>query len=94
MKIDWKKKLTSRKLWIAVVGFVTPLLLAFGMTESDTTQIASIIMAGATMIAYIIGEGLVDSSSAIAVSDEEEDEGLYSTNAIGFEIESEESEDE
>lgn len=93
MKIDWKKKLTSRKLWVAVVGFVTPLLLAFGMAESDVTQIAAIIMAGATMIAYIIGEGLVDSSSAIALKDEEE-EGLYSTNAIGFEVESEESEDE
>lgn len=63
MKIDWKKKLTSRKFWAAVVGFVTPLLLAFGVTESDATQIASIIMAGASVVAYIIGEGLVDASN-------------------------------
>lgn len=61
-KIDWKRKLTSRKLWVAVIGFVTPLLLAFGVTQTDATQIASIIMAGATMISYIIGEGMVDSS--------------------------------
>lgn len=90
MKIDWKKKLTSRKLWVAVVGFVTPLLLAFGMAESDVTQIAAIIMAGATMIAYIIGEGLVDSASVAS----EAEENLYNTNAIGFEVESGEIEDE
>lgn len=63
MKIDWKRKLTSRKFWIAVVGFVTPLLLAFGVAETTATQIAGIIMSGATCIAYILGEGLVDAES-------------------------------
>ena len=29
-KIDWKRKLTSRKLWVAVAGFVAGLILAFG----------------------------------------------------------------
>lgn len=63
MKIDWKRKLTSRKFWLAVVGFVTPLLVAFGMSEGDVNQTVSIIMSGATLIAYIIGEGLVDSNN-------------------------------
>lgn len=62
MKINWKQKLTSRKFWVAVIGFVTPLLIAFGVSESDVTQIASIIMSGATVVAYIIGEGLVDAN--------------------------------
>lgn len=61
-KIDWKRKLTSRKFWAAVVGFVTALLIGFGMSKSDLAQVTSIIMAGATLIAYIIGEGLVDAS--------------------------------
>lgn len=61
-KIDWKQKLTSRKFWAAVCGFVAPLLLAFNVSESEVTQIVSIIMAGAALIAYIIGEGLVDAS--------------------------------
>ena len=61
-KIDWVSKLTSRKFWAAVVGFVTPLLIAFGASEASAAQVASIIMAGATLIAYIIGEGLVDAS--------------------------------
>ena len=58
--IDWKRKLTSRKFWVAIVGFVTPLLLAFGVAEADVTQIVAIIMAGADVVAYIIAEGLVD----------------------------------
>lgn len=58
--IDWKKKLTSRKFWLAIVAFITPLLLAFGVAENEVTQIVAIIMAGADVVAYIIAEGLVD----------------------------------
>lgn len=60
MKINWKQKLTSRKFWSAVVGFVVPLLLAFGVSDSNATQIASLIMSGGSIIAYILGECLVD----------------------------------
>lgn len=63
MNIDWKRKLTSRKFWAAVVGFVTPLLLAFGMADAAVTQVTSIIMAGGTLVAYIIAEGLVDANN-------------------------------
>lgn len=58
--IDWKKKLTSRKFWMAVVAFITPLLLAFGVSENEVAQIVAIVMAGADVVAYIIAEGLVD----------------------------------
>lgn len=63
-KIDWKKKLTSRKLWAAVCALVTNLIIAFGGTEQESVQITAIIMAGAAVIAYIIGEGLVDAADA------------------------------
>lgn len=63
-KIDWKSKLTSRKLWVAIIGFVTPLLLAFGVSEAQAAQVTGIIMSGASAVAYIIGEGLVDSKTA------------------------------
>ena len=62
--MDWKRKLTSRKLWLAIVAFVTPLLLAFGVAESEVTQITAIIMAGADVLAYILAEGLVDAKAA------------------------------
>lgn len=64
MKIDWKRKLTSRKFWAAVVGFITPTLLAFGVADTAVTQVTGIIMAGGTLVAYIIAEGLTDAASA------------------------------
>lgn len=66
MKIDWKHKLTSRKFWLAVIGFVTPLMIAFGATESAAAEVAALIMSGASLIAYIIGEGLVDAEAVKA----------------------------
>ena len=63
--IDWKKKLTSRKFWMALVAFITPLLLAFGVAEDAVTQVVAIIMAGADVVAYIIAEGLVDASNTV-----------------------------
>ena len=61
---DIKRKLTSRKFWIAVTEFVTLLVVAFHGTEEVAAQIAAIIMAGAAVVAYIIGEGLIDAASA------------------------------
>lgn len=71
MKIDWKRKLTSRKFWLAVIGFITPLLIAFGVTDEEVTQTTSVVMAGATLISYILGEGFADASHII--EDEDED---------------------
>lgn len=70
-KIDWKRKLTSRKFWAAVVGFITPIMIAAGAGENEITQVVAIVMGGATLIAYIIGEGLVDSASTDPVIDAE-----------------------
>ena len=63
MTIDWKRKLTSRKFWMAVVAFVTPLMLAFGMSENEVTQVTAIIIAGADVLAYIVAEGMVDAKN-------------------------------
>lgn len=59
--MDWKRKLTSRKFWAAVVSFITMLLIFLGKDSGTTEQVAALIMAGASLIAYIIGEGLADS---------------------------------
>lgn len=63
MKIDWKRKLTSRKLWISVAAFVSLLIVALGGTENEAAQVSALIMAGATVIGYVIGEGLVDAAN-------------------------------
>lgn len=54
------RKLTSRKLWVAVSEFVSMLIIALGVAENTATQVAALIMAGAGAIGYIIGEGLAD----------------------------------
>jgi lipopolysaccharide export LptBFGC system permease protein LptF len=61
--MDWSK-LTSRKLWMAIAGFVSMLAVSFGVDASEAEQIAALIMAGAMVLAYIVGEGLVDKASA------------------------------
>jgi len=65
MKIDWKRKLTSRKLWLSVASFVSMFMVYFGAAESEASQVAALIMAGATVIGYVIGEGLADSNASI-----------------------------
>ena len=65
-KIDWERKLTSRKLWTAVGSFVSLLVVALGYSEDSAVQVTGLIMAGATVMAYIIGEGLVDSANIIS----------------------------
>lgn len=62
MKIDWKQKLTSRKFWAAIITFITSVLVAFNVQDLTIEQVTTIVMGGASMIAYIIGEGLVDAS--------------------------------
>lgn len=61
MNINWKQKLTSRKFWAAVITFVTTVLVAFGVERVTTEQVTAIIAATSAVVAYILGEGLVDS---------------------------------
>lgn len=63
-KEDIIRKLTSRKFWVALVGFITPLLLAFGVAESNAAQITAIIIAGADVLGYLLAEGLTDAAGA------------------------------
>ena len=72
-KIDWVRKLTSRKFWLSIASFVAMLMVAMGQPEATATQVTSLIMAGATVIGYVIGEGLADSGNAGAGEEEEED---------------------
>ena len=72
--INWIKKLTSRKFWVSVASFTSMMILATGGTENAATQVTAMIMAGASVVAYIIGEGLTDSANTgIEVGVEVED---------------------
>ena len=76
-QINWVKKLTSRKLWTAVASFVSMMILATGGAENTATQVTALIMAGASVIAYIIGEGLTDAANIegeVGIEDQEDTE--------------------
>ena len=62
-KIDWKRKLTSRKWWVSVAALVSGLILAFGGGDEIAQTVSGCIMAAAAVVGYTIGEGLADSSS-------------------------------
>lgn len=63
---DIKRKLTSRKFWAAVAEFVTMLIVALNGNQETATKVAALIMAGAAVVAYIVGEGLADAAGAQA----------------------------
>ena len=66
--MDWKRKLTSRKFWAAVAEFITMLAVALGAAQETAVQVSALIMAGAAVVAYILGEGLADAAGAAAGS--------------------------
>jgi hypothetical protein len=47
-----------------VTAFVTELIVAFRGDAELAETVAAVIMAGATVIAYIVGEGLIDAAGA------------------------------
>jgi len=59
-----KEKLTSRKLWVAIIGIVTGIgLIVTGDTpEGATTLIASIL-------GYLLAEGIIDAKAVDSVLD-------------------------
>lgn len=63
MKIDWKRKLTSRKLWVSLAGFVAGLIVIFGGSQEDADKISGAILSGAAVVGYVLGEGLTDAAN-------------------------------
>lgn len=63
MEIDWKRKLTSRKFWVALAGFVAGLIIAFGGSQQDADKVSGSILSGAGVVGYILGEGLTDAAN-------------------------------
>lgn len=63
--IDWKAKLTSRKLWVALAGLVSGLILAFGGEESVAETVSGVILQAASVLGYLLAEGLADSANGV-----------------------------
>lgn len=73
-KEDIIRKLTSRKFWVALIGFVTALLVAFNIGENQIAQVTAVIMAFGTLISYIFAEGWTDAANKPCCEDKEDEE--------------------
>ena len=60
MKINWQRKLTSRKLWVSIAGFAAGLIIIFGGSQESADKISGAVLSGAAVVGYIFGEGLTD----------------------------------
>lgn len=63
MKIDWKSKLSSRKFWALIAGFIGSLLVAFNVGENEIAQVTAIITAFGSVAVYILAESSVDKAN-------------------------------
>lgn len=63
MKIDWKRKLSSRKLWAAMAGVAAGLAMVFGLDENTISDVVGAMVSTASLIVYIITEGRVDAAA-------------------------------
>ena len=54
------RKLSSRKLWVAIAGIATGIALVLGVDGGDITNVAGAITAVASVITYIVTEGRID----------------------------------
>ena len=61
--IDWKRKLSSRKLWAAIAGVITGLAMVFKLDESTISSVAGAVVSVASVVSYIVTEGKVDAES-------------------------------
>lgn len=75
MKEKIFQKLTSRKLWIAVVGIVVGIAAAFGIEDAEWAQVAGIITSAVSVFSYIRGESSIDAANVPAQIAPAEDEG-------------------
>ena len=62
-KTDIIRKLTSRKLWLAVALFVSGLIVAFGGSDAVAATVSGCIMQGAAVLGYLLAEGLTDAAA-------------------------------
>lgn len=61
-QVNWKQKLTSRKLWAALVGVIVGLAAAFGIEENEYAQIVGVVGSVVSVVSYIFGEASVDAA--------------------------------
>ena len=58
---DLKKKLSSRKFWVALSALACAICVMFGVDEMTVEKLAATISALGVLVTYILTEGYIDS---------------------------------
>lgn len=56
------RKISSRKLWVAIVGIIVGIAAAFGINESEYMAITGVVTSASAVVAYIVGEAKIDAA--------------------------------
>lgn len=60
MKIDWKRKISSRKFWAAVSGVAISIMIIFGIDSASEERIIGVLSSTGVLVTYILTEGGAD----------------------------------
>ena len=66
---NFLKKLTSRKFLAALAGVATGLAMVFGVDETTISTVAGAVTTVASVVSYIMSEGVVDAAAVGAGKD-------------------------
>ena len=69
MMQNFLKKLTSRKFLAALAGVATGLAMVFGVDETTISTVAGAVTTVASVVSYIMSEGIVDAAAVGAGKD-------------------------
>ncbi len=76
MKIDWRRKLTSRKWWMSVAGMITGIIVIISGDKNIANTVSGAVMTAAAVVAYTLAEGFTDAANAVIEEDKKDDEQL------------------
>lgn len=62
-KVDFIRKISSRKFWVCLIGFVSSILVAFNIGENQIAQVTAVITAFGSLVVYMLTEGAADVAS-------------------------------
>ena len=67
-------RLTDKKLWVAVAAFVSGIIMAFGGTESTAMKVTGIVVQGASVLGYLLTDGVCRRRESPAESNTERED--------------------
>ncbi|WP_042165508.1 hypothetical protein [Paenibacillus gorillae] len=71
MKINWRRKFASRKLWALVAAVATSVIVLVGAGEDVAVKITSLITTVGGVAVYILAEAHVDAKSGAKEEDQD-----------------------